>query len=88
MVAYGFDTLFEDTVSIIKEWKSEKEYLKESGYRDDLKEVLRRELNEVQNPLFAKNRISVKKEHGIGYCDIDINEQKIAVELKKDLSTY
>lgn len=83
---FGFDTLFEDSVSIIKKWTPETEYSKEYGYREELKEVLRVKLNEVQNPLFAKRRISVKKEHGIGYCDIDINQQQIAVELKKDIN--
>lgn len=84
---FEFDTLFEDTISIIKNWTSEKEYSNETSYRDDLLNVLREKLNQVNDPIFRrKNRVSVAKEDGRGLCDIGINRQ-IGVELKKDLKS-
>jgi hypothetical protein len=81
------DSLFEDTISIIKNWTSEKEYSNETSYRDDLLDVLREKLNEVNNPLFGRqNRVSLAKEDGRGLCDIGINRQ-IGIELKKDLKS-
>jgi hypothetical protein len=84
---FGFDTLFEDTISIIKNWTSEKEYSNETSYRDDLLNVLREKLNQVNDPIFGRqNRVSVVKEDGRGLCDIGIN-RLIGVELKKDLKS-
>ncbi|NJD78582.1 MAG: hypothetical protein FIB08_16060 [Candidatus Methanoperedens sp.] len=84
---FGLDTLFDDTVSIIKNWKSEKEYHSETSYRDDLLSVLREQLSQVNNPIFGRqDRVSVSKEDGRGLCDIGINRQ-IGVELKKDLKS-
>lgn len=83
----GFDTLFDDTISIIKNWTPEKEYSNEISYRDDLLEILRDELNQIDNPMFGRqNRVSVKKEDGRSLCDIGINRQ-IGIELKKDVKS-
>ena len=83
----GFDTLFEDAVSIAKNWTPEKEYSNETSYRDDLLDVLREKLNQVNDSLFVRqNRVSVAKENGRHLCDIGINRQ-IGVELKKDLKS-
>lgn len=81
----GFDTLFGDTVSIIKNWEPEKEYNNEIEYRNDLLDLLRKKINSIQNPILGnQNRISVTKEDGRGLCDIGI-DRKIGIELKKDL---
>ena len=81
------DSLFEDTISIIKNWTPEKQYSDEKGYHDDLIDVIREEINQVNNTIFGRqNRVSVTKENGRSLCDIGINRE-IGIELKKDLNS-
>ncbi len=83
---FGFDTLFEDSIRTIRSWKPTQKYGDEGKYQKELIDILKKELNERQDPysLGQKKRITISSEAGRGLCDIGINRQ-IGIELKKDL---
>ncbi len=80
------DTLFEDSVGLIKKWRPKSGCSKETEYRNDLLEYLRDGLNS-SSPFTIGNvrRVSVVPEHGRGLCDIGV-DRKVGIELKNNLS--
>ena len=79
-----FGDLLSEVMGLIEKWKPGK-YPKEPGYRDELVDFLREQLNEKPDQLgFAKQRLSINKEDSRGYCDIGV-DRKVGIELKKDL---
>jgi len=78
------DTLFGDVLTIIKNWKPKEAYRGELQYRDDLLEVLRKELNKPKGMFENQEQIVIKKEADRSLADIGIN-RRIGIELKLDL---
>lgn len=75
-------SIFDDVLSITKGWTPSKVYDKEQGYRDDLIDFLRVELN---RPNWGQSRNhSVQKESGRHLADIGI-DRSVGVELKLNL---
>jgi hypothetical protein len=79
-----FMDLCSDVISIVKHWTPEKKYSRETGYRDDLMEFLRRELKRPQLPFLEAPTHRIKKEAGRSRADIEI-DRKIGLELKRNL---
>lgn len=80
-----FGSLCEDVRKIVKKWTPKKKYSKETEYRDDLMEFIRRELKQRQQiPLFGAQKHRVKKEAGRAHADIEI-DTNIGIELKRNL---
>ena len=81
-----FESFCDDVLTIIKRWAPKKKYSKETEYRDDFMEFIRRELKRSQQDiLFGPPRTHlVKKESGRHLADIGIDED-IGVELKLNL---
>lgn len=79
-------SLFDRVLRAVKNWEPEKDYSEERGYRGDLLDFLREELNEPE--LFAfgpsQRRIKVSPESGKHLCDIGVGDE-VGIELKKDL---
>ena len=83
-----FGNLFGEVVRIIKKWQPKEQYKREEHYRDELIDVLDRELNAKPAPPFAltpKKRISIRPERGRSMADIAIG-RRIGIELKRNLS--
>ena len=81
-----FDTLFDDTISLITRWQPSKPYEKENQYRDELMDKLRNAFNQQSSFNFGfQNRMKITSESGRHLCDIAINEKRLGIELKKDL---
>jgi hypothetical protein len=84
------ETFGEKVLKIVENWIPKKKYSKETEYRDDLAEFIRKELYlaQKQNPLsslLGPQEHRVKTEAGRGYADIEIDE-KIGIELKRNLN--
>lgn len=73
---------FEDVLEVVKEWKPQGRYERETEYRDDLFAHLRKKLREEKSRW--KRKAKIKKESGEGRPDIAVDE-RFAVEIKKDL---
>ena len=74
---------FDRVLTAIRKWQPKKSYRSEAGYRDDLLESLRGELNGA-NFFGFQEKHRIRKEHGRHLADIGIDE-KIGIELKRDL---
>lgn len=88
-----FDTtldLYERTLSCIDDWEPEKEYSRETDYRDDLINYLRDNLTKRTAVLNisgeAEERVKIIPESGRGLCDIGI-EKEVGIELKRNLNS-
>ena len=83
-----FESFCDDVLSIVKRWTPKKKYSKETEYRDDLMEFIRRELKRSQqNILFGSSEEkehNVQKEAGRAHADIEI-DRNIGIELKRNL---
>jgi len=80
-------SLFDIICQEIQNWKPKTRYRSEEGYRDDLKEYLRKVLNTP--PPFSIGqppRHKVTSESGRHLCDIAVDES-IGVELKHNLKS-
>jgi hypothetical protein len=83
---FGLTSLFDDVFSYIQSWNPKQRYRSEDGYRDDLKEFLRTNLNKPEPfGVGPQRRIKVTSESGRHLCDITVDE-KVGIELKKDLN--
>lgn len=82
--------LFDDVLDIVREWVPEKKYRKETEYRDDLAEFIRKKLKELEegpdvlSSIIRPEKHTVKRESRRTYADIAIDED-IGIELKRDL---
>jgi hypothetical protein len=81
-----FGTSFDDVLEMVRNWRPEKEYGKETDYRDDLVRYLRKKLNEGQSMfgLGPAEKHVIQIESGRGLADIGI-DKKIGIELKLNL---
>lgn len=80
-------SLFNYVLQLVQAWKPKQRYRSEDGYRDDLKEFLRTNLNRPSPLAFGpQRRIKVTSESGRHLVDIAIDE-RIGIELKKDFRT-
>ena len=87
MVGIFGSPLFDDVLSIVKNWKPRKKYSNEAGYRDDLMEYIRKKLNEQQSMfgLGPTEKHIIRKEDSRSLADIGI-DRKIGIELKLNLT--
>jgi hypothetical protein len=84
---FGLTSLFDVVLRIVRAWKPKGRYGSEDGYRNDLKDFLRAELNRPSAlTIGPQRRIKVTSESGRHLCDIAVDE-KIGIELKKDFRT-
>jgi hypothetical protein len=83
---FGFTSLFEKVLRLVKAWGPQARYRSEDGYRDELKEFLRTNLNKP-DPLGigSQKPIKVASESGRHLCDIAVDES-VGIELKKDFN--
>lgn len=79
-------SLFDEVLSVVKNWEPKARYPTEAGYRDDLAKYLREELNRSGPFDIRQRRHKVKMEHGRSLAGIAVDE-KVGIELKKDLKT-
>ncbi|MCJ7614514.1 hypothetical protein MUO71_07125 [Candidatus Bathyarchaeota archaeon] len=86
------DSLFDEVLQTINNWKPKTQYPTENKYRDDLLKFLRKTLNPSGNCVFRSPIWSsdfyeqplIKKEAGRSLADIGI-DNKIGIELKRNL---
>lgn len=79
-----YGSLYDDVKRSVKKWRPKKSYSKETEYRDDLIEYLRKELNRPKIPYTQAPQHVIKKETGRSHADIDV-DRKIGIELKRNL---
>ena len=78
-------SLFDRILRAVENWEPEKDYSEERGYRGDLLDFLREELNETEPfAIGLQRRIKVSPESGRHLCDMGVGKE-IGIELKKDL---
>ncbi len=83
---FGLTSLFDEVLRLVNAWKPQKRYRSEDGYRDELKEFLRTNLNRSNALSIGPQKpIKVASESGRHLCDIAVDES-VGVELKKDLN--
>jgi|YelNatPaOPRAMG01_1025707.scaffolds.fasta_scaffold05734_16 hypothetical protein len=80
-----FGNIFDEVYSIVQSWQPRKEYPVEEGYRDDLLQFLRRELNKP-DWLGMSRQHSIQKESGRHLADIGI-DRRVGIELKRNLKS-
>lgn len=82
-----FDTTFDDVIRCISSWIPKRKYSRETQYRDDLLEYLRKELSKPSPwDLGPGKKHKIQKESGRGLADIGIDD-KIGIELKYNMNT-
>ena len=77
--------IFDKVYSLIQSWQPKKEYPTEEGYRDDLLQFLRENLNR-SDWLGISHRYSIQKESGRCLADIGI-DRRVGIELKRNLKS-
>jgi len=84
-----FESLFDECIDVINDWKPKQKYPKETDYRNDLMNFLLDELEEQSSGIDfgAPENIKVTKEDGRGLCDIAVGHKQVGIELKKDLKS-
>lgn len=82
--------LYKRTLETVQKWEPEKEYSRETEYRDDLIKSLRGSLTKrtalINIAGEAEERVKIIPESGRGLCDIGI-EKEVGIELKRNLNS-
>jgi len=84
---YQFEELWRRVVGIVKKWKPRQEYNDETKYRDDLLSFLKTEfkINPIRDLVGNPLKTVILKEKGRDNVDIEIDRNKIGIELKRNL---
>jgi len=80
-----FGDLFSRVCRLVEDWQPRKKHKSEAGYRDDLLQYLRDDLNRP-DPLGFSEKHSIRKESGRHLADIGI-DGTVGIELKHNLKT-